>query len=92
MKRLVSLLLAAVLAAALAVPALAAEPTPGLANFTAGDTPSYYDVESSYWFSDYVEQVAAYGLMTGRGERQFDAWDTITGMEAVALTARIVST
>ncbi|MBR2668076.1 MAG: L,D-transpeptidase family protein [Oscillospiraceae bacterium] len=93
MKKFVSLLLALALAASLAVPAAAAQPATGsLQNFVYGEPLSFYDVLDSYWFTDYADQVSALGLMTGRSEGEFAPWDTITGMEAVALTARIVST
>lgn len=90
MKRIVSLLLAAALAFALAAPALAEES--GFRNFrkTAEYTDGVFsDVRASDWYGESVRAVYELGLMQGNGDGTFNAAGNVTIAETLVLAGKL---
>lgn len=93
-KRLISLLLAAVmLASLLSVSSLAAEKG-SLSNFKKLQTykdGTFTDVNSADWFYSYVVAVFEYELMVGRSDKLFATDAFVTVAEAMTIAARLHS-
>ena len=87
-KRLISLLIVLVLAAAVIIPAHAADGS--LDNFKVTNTYTcgqFKDVEISDWFSMYVQADYEYGLINGEAVDTFAPYDSLTVAEAVKIAA-----
>jgi len=92
MKKILSIMIAAALTAALTAHAFAAQP--GLGNFTYTNTyiaGQFNDVRDTDWFSQYVEDAFNYGFLRGRSNDMFDPHGLLTFGEAVTLAARLSS-
>ena len=74
-KRLITAMAAAVLTAALAVPAFAAGPT-------------FRDVPASHWAYTAIEKAAGRGMVAGVGDGQYDPNGTITGGQLLTMLTR----
>lgn len=87
-KRIVSLLLAVILALSMAIPISAA--SPGLSNFKKQtEYVGFSDVPASAWYAESVKTVCEYGLMNGTGSGKFSPGGYVTMAEAVALMSRL---
>ena len=87
-KRIVSLLLAVILALSMAIPISAA--SPGLSNFKKQtEYAGFSDVPASAWYADGVKTVCEYGLMNGTGNGKFSPSGHVTMAESVALMSRL---
>jgi len=92
LKKILSVLIACSLMAALSVQVFAAGP--GFNNFVYSDNFSdekFRDVHSDDWFSRYVRDAVNFGLVSGRGGNVFDPGGLLTLGETVALAARLSS-
>ena len=90
-KRIVSLLLAGVMAAS-ALPGIAS--AAGLSNFQKSNTYTpgqFADVPAGSWFAAGVQSAYELGLMTGTGANAFDPSGDLTLAETAVLAARIHS-
>ena len=90
-KRIVSLLLAGVMAAS-ALPGIAS--AAGLSNFQKSNTYTpgqFADVPAGSWYAAGVQSAYELGLMTGTGANAFDPSGDLTLAETVVLAARIHS-
>ena len=90
-KRIVSLLLAGVMAAS-ALPGIAS--AAGLSNFQKSNTYTpgqFADVPAGSWYAAGVQSAYELGLMTGTGANAFDPSGNLTLAETVVLAARLHS-
>lgn len=87
MKKLVSMLLAAVLSAALALPVCAAE-AKKVNTYTPGQ---FTDVPPGSWCADHVKTAYEYGIMGGKSDTYFDTEGNVTIAQAVVMACRIHS-
>lgn len=84
--RMLSLALAGVLTLGLASPAAAAsEPASD-----AAPAPIFQDMEDYAWAIPYAEDLAAKGVVYGKGEGIFDPGGSVTALEAFAFCARML--
>lgn len=89
MKKLVSGLLAAVLAAALCVPTLAAEG--GLQKVNTYAPGQFTDVPIDLWCADNIQTAYEYGIMGGKTTTYFDVDSNLTVAQAVVMACRLHS-
>lgn len=88
MKKLVSVLLAAILLVSLSAPVLSADA--GLENFTEQTVyAGFSDVSGSAWYADSVKTVCEYGLMKGKSAGRFSPAGNITAAETLAIACRL---
>ena len=89
MKKWMSLILAAALAASLCVPAMAAGGTFEKVNtYTPGQ---FTDVPEDLWCADNVRTAYEYGIMGGKSETYFDTAGSLTVAQAVVMACRLHS-
>ena len=94
-KRLISIFLSVIiLVAAFGTSAIAADPTPGLSNFSKTNTyePGLFtDVPDEEWFAQYVAAGFEYGLVKGTGPTTFTPRKNVTIGETITFAARLHS-
>ena len=88
MKKVISGLLAAVLAASLCVPALAAGGFEKVNSYTPGQ---FTDVPADLWCADNVRTAYEYGIMSGKSATYFDVDSSVTVAQTIVMACRLHS-